>query len=457
MSFELKKYKLAEIADVQTGPFGSQLHKDDYVPHGTPIITVEHLGENFIIHENTPKVSNDDALRLSKYSLCEGDIVFSRVGSVDRRAYVSKKEHGWLFSGRCLRVRVNKKDKIDPKYLSYYFGLESFREYVRSIAVGATMPSLNTKIMSSLEIQAPELNVQVAISKLLSSLDKKIELNNAINKNLEEMAQALFKRWFVDFEFPNENGEPYKSSGGEFEESELGLIPRGWSVGTFQNLISDTVGGDWGKEAPQGNYTKEVSCIRGADIPEITKGLLGKVPKRFILPKNATAKSLSHGDIIIEISGGSPTQSTGRSVLIIEEVLNKFNTPLICTNFCRVIKPIIGYSEFLYCYLSYLYNEDVFFQYENGTTGIKNLDIGSLLSVHKIVIPIKSVLQQYSAQYQAVYSTIQHLGRESDQLAQIRDTLLPKLMSGEIRVPVEQDHSVPDLPMVAERSANYQP
>lgn len=328
---------------------------------------------------------------------------------------------------------------------------------INSMDSGSAIPSTSRSDFYSIEVDLPDIYEQQEIANLLSVLDDKIELNNAINKNLEEMTQALFKRWFVDFEFPNENVEPYKSSGGEFEESELGLIPRGWSVGTFQDLISDTVGGDWGKEAPQGNYTKEVSCIRGADIPEITKGLLGKVPKRFILPKNATAKSLSHGDIIIEISGGSPTQSTGRSVLIIEEVLNKFNTPLICTNFCRVIKPIIGYSEFLYCYLSYLYNEDVFFQYENGTTGIKNLDIGSLLSVHKIVIPIKSVLQQYSAQYQAVYSTIQHLGRESDQLAQIRDTLLPKLMSGEIRVPVEQDHSVPDLPMVAERSANYQP
>ncbi|WP_186328514.1 restriction endonuclease subunit S [Paenibacillus sp. 32O-W] len=336
-----------------------------------------------------------------------------------------------------------------------YYKLKSMNLY--NMRIGSSQPLLTQSLIKDIVMKIPSTSEQIKISDILTALDYKIELNNAINKNLEEMAQAIFKRWFVDFEFPNENGEPYKSSGGEFEESELGLIPRGWSVGTFQDLISDTVGGDWGKEAPQGNYTKEVSCIRGADIPEITKGLLGKVPKRFILPKNATAKSLSHGDIIIEISGGSPTQSTGRSVLIIEEVLNKFNTPLICTNFCRVIKPIIGYSEFLYCYLSYLYNEDVFFQYENGTTGIKNLDIGSLLSVHKIVIPIKSVLQQYSAQYQAVYSTIQHLGRESDQLAQIRDTLLPKLISGEIRVPVEQDHSAPDLPMVAESSATYQP
>src|SRR3990172_1230110 len=103
-----KAYKLKDVSDVQTGPFGSQLHQSDYKSAGTPIITVEHLGENKILHQNLPLVSDEDKNRLNKYVLEEGDIVFSRVGSVDRRAYVSEKEHGWMFSGRCLRVRSNR-------------------------------------------------------------------------------------------------------------------------------------------------------------------------------------------------------------------------------------------------------------------------------------------------------------------------------------------------------------
>ena len=102
---EWKVYNLGEIASVQTGPFGSQLHQSDYVEVGTPIITVEHLGENRILHNNLPRVNDEDKSRLKKYWLQEDDIVFSRVGSVDRRAYVKKDEEGWLFSGRCLRVR----------------------------------------------------------------------------------------------------------------------------------------------------------------------------------------------------------------------------------------------------------------------------------------------------------------------------------------------------------------
>ena len=184
---------------IQTGPFGSQLHQRDYVPEGTPIITVEHLGENRITHQNMPYVSDHDRKRLDRYTLRKGDIVFSRVGSVDRRVLVRETEDGWLFSGRCLRVRPDV-GKVDPAYLSYFFGLPAFKEYIRSIAVGATMPSLNTQILRDVPIVYPPLPEQRAIAHVLGTLDDKIELNRRMNETLEEMARALFKSWFVDFE-----------------------------------------------------------------------------------------------------------------------------------------------------------------------------------------------------------------------------------------------------------------
>lgn len=431
MSFEeWKEVRLGDIAHVQTGPFGSQLHQRDYKECGTPIITVEHLGDNRIIHANTPFVSDEDKERLKKYILHQGDIVFSRVGSVDRRALVRKREEGWLFSGRCLRVRVTDPE-IDSEYLSYYFGLESFKEYVRRIAVGATMPSLNTKILSNIKVRIPDFVTQKNIVKMLSPFDEKIELNNQINKNLEEMAQAIFKSWFVDF-------EPFQD--GEFVESELGLIPKGWEVGNFNKLVSELIGGDWGKEEPQKNHQQKVYCIRGADIPEVARGNKGKIPVRYILEKNALKKSLKSGDIVIEISGGSPTQSTGRAVLINDELLERFDSSLICTNFCRVIKLKEDYySNFVYLYLKYLYEKEVFFQFENGTTGIKNLDINSFLEVYQIVIPSKEILNKFNNLVDKCFSSIQQLGKENEILSNLRDTLLPKLMSGEIRVPLENE------------------
>ena len=208
-----KKFRCDKLVDlcvekigVQTGPFGSQLHQKDYVEIGTPIITVEHLGENRIEHSNTPYVSDEDRQRLAKYTLKEGDIVFSRVGSVDRRAIVRKQENGWLFSGRCLRVRVDNK-KIDSRYLSYFFGHEGFKNHIRSIAVGATMPSINTKILSEICVYYPEQQEQKAIAHVLGTLDDRIELNRRMNETLEAMAHALFKSWFVDFDPVIDNGK----------------------------------------------------------------------------------------------------------------------------------------------------------------------------------------------------------------------------------------------------------
>jgi len=175
--------RLMEIADVQTGPFGSQLHKEDYVEVGTPIITVEHLGEKSFTEQNLPKVSDIDKERLSKYILEEGDTVFSRVGSVDRCSYVDLAHAGWMFSGRCLRVRP--KGGVNPEFLYYFFTTEETKQLIRSIAVGATMPSINTKILSEIEVALPSLEEQRKVADILSTIDKKIQINREINRNLQ--------------------------------------------------------------------------------------------------------------------------------------------------------------------------------------------------------------------------------------------------------------------------------
>ena len=178
----MNRHFLRDIADIQTGPFGSQLHKEDYVDIGTPIVTVEHLGNRVFTEQNLPKVSDEDKARLSKYVLKEGDIVFSRVGSGDRCSYVDAAHDGWMFSGRCLRVRPN--TEVDPLYLYYFFCLEDTKQFVRNIAVGATMPSINTKLLGEVEVAYPSQTEQQKIVALLSALDDKIEINQKINDNL---------------------------------------------------------------------------------------------------------------------------------------------------------------------------------------------------------------------------------------------------------------------------------
>lgn len=420
-----KEVKLGNIASVQTGPFGSQLHNEDYKESGTPIVTVEHLGNKKFTRQNLPRVSQEDCVRLAKYSMKTGDIIFSRVGAVDRCSLVSQEESGWLFSSRCLCVRAN--DEIDSEWLYYYFCLDTTKLNVRSIAVGATMPSINTKILSNdVFVKYPtSIESQQRIASILSSLDAKIENNNKINAKLEEIAQNLFKEWFVDF-------SPFMN--GKFVESELGLIPEGWRVGTLGEIIINTIAGDWGKDNEEGNFTFKVACIRGADIEDVKAGNKGKMPTRYILPKNFNAKHLEANDLVVEISGGSPTQSTGRICLISDSLLNRYDNALVCTNFCRALKPIPEYSMFLYNIWQNLYDKGVMFLYENGTTGIKNLALNDLIAKQLVILPPKEITLKFNNLVASFEMVIQQNGIENEKLATIRDTLLPKLMSGEIEV-----------------------
>ncbi len=161
---------LGEVANVKTGPFGSSLHERDYVQDGTPIITVEHLGEFGVEHFNLPLVSSSDRQRLRAYALEAGDIVFSRVGSVDRNALIRRAEAGWLFSGRLLRVRPDAQIAFAP-YVSYYFHSETFLTSVREVAVGQTMACLNTQILKGLTVALPSLSEQTAIAVVLAEMD----------------------------------------------------------------------------------------------------------------------------------------------------------------------------------------------------------------------------------------------------------------------------------------------
>ncbi len=319
----------------------------------------------------------------------------------------------------------------DPKFIYYFIKTLNLGNY----SGGSAVPTLNRNHIHPIEVYFPiDIDEQKRIADVLSALDDKIEINNKINENLEAQAQAIFKQWFVDFEFPDQEGKPYKTNGGKFIDSELGEIPVGWKVGKIRDIVLSTIGGDWGKEQKIDNYISEVYCIRGADINDIIKGNKGKMPTRFILEKNYNSKKLGANDIVIEISGGSPTQSTGRVALITDALLNRYDKSMICTNFCRAIKPLENYSYFIFYYWRYLYDLNTMFSYENGTTGIKNLDINGVLDNENVALPNIELLNCFNNYVLNIMKTIFNNGLESENLSEIRDSLLPKLMSGEIRV-----------------------
>lgn len=382
------------------------------IPNGHPYIRIRDMGKCKILNLNSDYEYVDDITQksISRYIVNEGDIVISIVGTIGLVGIVGSSLNDANLTENC--VRLINSGKLDRDYLYYYLISDVGQSEIRRGIVGAVQPKLPIKNIQEINIRFPvEVHLQTKIAKVLSALDDKIELNNQINKNLEEQAQSIFKRFFID------NEECLH-----------------WENGTFSDLVVLTISGDWGKDSPSGNNKEEVYCIRGADIPEVQKGNIGKMPIRYILSKNILSKQLSAGDIVVEISGGSPTQSTGRCASITQSLLNRYGGKMICTNFCRAIKVVPGYSAFVYYYLRYLYDKGTFFAYENGTTGIKNLDLTGFLETESIIIPPKAKIEEFDMLSQSIFCQIYANGKQNDGLSKLRDTLLPKLMSGEIDV-----------------------
>ena len=351
---------------------------------------------------------------------CNGDTVMARITPClenGKTAYVDMLDDGEIGFGSTEFIVMRAKTGIsDPQFVYYTAINPVFRNVAIKSMVGSSgRQRVQQSVLEELELSVPDLDEQRRIGDFLARIDEKIALNDRINDNLQQQAQALFKKWFID--------NPDAIS---------------WKEGTFSNLIEKTISGDWGKDSPSGNNTEMVYCIRGADIPEVRAGNKGKMPTRYILPKNYAAKQLVDGDIVVEISGGSPTQSTGRAAAVSDALLARYDKGMVCTNFCKALKPRAGYSMYVYYYWQYLYDRDIFFSYENGTTGIKNLDINGFIETEPIVIAPESLAEKFDAVCQTNFSKIYANGMENEHLALVRDTLLPKLMSGEIDVSAVQ-------------------
>ena len=360
----------------------------------------------------------------------KGDLIISARGTVGAIAQLTKP---MAFNQSCFGLR-GKKNKLDTDYL--YYWLKNYVDVLLNKSQGSVFNTINLSTFDDIKIELPSIADQSKISNFLTLLDDKFQINNQINQGLEAMAKTLYDYWFVQFDFPDQNGKPYKSSGGKmvYNPELKREIPEGWGVTTFSSWISDNKTGDWGKETSQGNYTLEVDCIRGADINGLSGNGKTDMPTRFILEKNKN-KLLTDFDIVIEISGGSPTQSTGRIVGISENVLNRFDLPLICSNFCKAVslKEQETFYNFVYEWKN-LYDNGVLFSWEGKTSGIKNLLFDSFVTNYHIAQPPIDLMEQFFDYASSVDRKIQLLLKQNQELTQLRDWLLPMLINGQVKV-----------------------
>ncbi|HXH08954.1 MAG TPA: restriction endonuclease subunit S [Alphaproteobacteria bacterium] len=388
----------------------------------------QNIGDNRVIEDDIARISPEDARRLSRYLVQQGDIVYSRRGDVERRALIRAREEGWLCGTGCLRVRFGNKG-VNPVYASYYLGHPSVREWIVRHAHGATMPNLNTSILSALPFVIPSLEEQRAIAHILGTLDDKIELNRRMNETLEAMARALFKSWFVDFDpvrakaesrdpgLPKDIADLFPD---QLVDSELGEIPAGWGARAIGEL-ADIVGGSTPSTSKPEFWEGGTHCWA---TPKDLASL--KAPVLLDTERHVTDAGLA------QISSGLLPAGT---VLLSSRApigyLAVAEVPVAINQGFIAMKPKPDISNLFLLFWARSAQEDILSR-ANGSTFLE-ISKSNFRRI-PVVCPTNRILAAFDSIARPLYQQILANERESRTLAALRDTLLPKLISGDLRI-----------------------
>lgn len=408
-----KTYKLCEVANLFTGfPFDGQ----KYTKEGQRVVR----GDNITIgalrwDADKDKRWNETFLRAKEFSLQEGDIVIGMDGSrVGRnRAQIKVSDLPLLLAQRVACIRHN--SQTLQKFLYYQIFSNRFENYIKSVHTGTSIPHVSLKQIGDFSFQVPDLFTQQRITNILSALDDKIELNRRINENLEQQAQALFKSWFVDF-------EPFQD--GKFVNSELGMIPEGWKVGTIGNYSNIRSGfafkSSWWTD-------KGVKIVKIKNIS--SSGNLDMNDCSYVSKENtlkAKEFSLKPGDLLIAMTGATIGKFCIVPILKEEMYVNQ-----------RVGKFFLGEEPILKVPFIYglLKSENIISQIINKGQGSAQPNISANdIETISIILPPKDIISKYNELVSPYFSLLIKNLNECDYLAQLRDILLPKLMSGELQI-----------------------
>ena len=323
-----------------------------------------------------------------------------------------------------------KKDISDNDYLYYLISSPMVKEPAIKSMSGATgRQRANLDEIKQIEVPNISIEKQQKIARILSNYDDLIENNNRRIKILEEMAQKIYKEWFVDFKFPGHETATFK-------DSPLGKIPKDWNYKPIGNLLEHQIGGGWGEAKINNKYTEKAFVIRGTDIPNARLGNIQDCPLRYHTPSNIKTRLLKVNDIVFEVSGGSKGQPVGRTLFLNKNLFNQFKENVICASFCKLLRvdseQII--PEYVYLHLLNIYDNGEIEKYQTQSTGIINFKFTFFIENEKILIPTQDIINKFKNVIVPIYNEIFLLGNKNQILKQTRDILLPRLISGEINV-----------------------
>lgn len=379
-----EKVRLQDIAmDIQTGPFGSQLHQSDYVENGTPVVMPKDLMNGAIVQDTIARVDDFHVEQLSRHKVQAGDILFSRRGDVGRCAYVQEHEEGWLCGTGCLRARLDKK-RAAPRFVFYCLQRGETVNWLENHAVGSTMLNLNTTIVGNIPLVLPPYGIQQKIADILSSYDYLIANQQQQIKLLEEAAQRLYKEWFVDLRFPG------------WEKAEIvDGVPKGWKRTYLGKLIDVMYGKDHKKVPEEG------------DIPVYGSG--------GIMRK--CNKALYEGESVL-----IPRKGSLNNIMYVNEAFWTVDTMFYAAMKDKWL------AKWVYFYLRQF---DMYSM--NIGAAVPSMTV-KILDAMDVLLPTVELLQKYDEVASNYFSQIKVLQKKCELMQEARDRLLPKLISGEIEV-----------------------
>lgn len=397
---------------------------------GFKMINMGELFANNIITDLDMERVQMSESEQQKFFVEEGDLLFARQSLVAEGAgkcsIVKKFSEPITFESHLIRVRLNK-EICNPWYYYYLFQLKS--NPIKSIINQCAQAGIRGSELLNVKVPNPPISIQSKIANILSRYDEAIENNNKRIKLLEQMAQNLYKEWFVRFRFPGWQNEQYK-------DSCIGKIPKTFSVLKQNEVISDYIGGGWGNDDESANYPIQAAVIRGADFPSFTKGDISTCPVRFHKKSNYESRIISEDDIVLEVSGGTQEQPVGRTVIVTKERLERFDNKLICASFCKLIrlnKQVIA-PYFYYYWMQFVYDTRIIDRYQLQSTGIINFKFEYFLRKGDVLLPPSELMWDFDSRVRKIHKQIENLAKSNENLAKQRDLLLPRLMSGKLEV-----------------------
>jgi len=425
LSEEWKKYKLGDLAEITSS---KRIFLSDYVEEGIPF----YRSKEIIEKANGGEISVELFISEEKYfeikqkfgAPVNGDLLIAAVGERAGIPYWVANDDDFYFKDGNLIWFKNFNKAAHSKFLYYYFRTKYGQLALESTMIGSAQRALTIIGLKNLEVNFPPIELQTEIVSILSSLDDKIELNLQMNKTLEAIAQAIFKEWFIDFRFPGSDGELVDG------------LPKGWTELPIGSLFTYNVGGDWGKEEPSVDFPIRVAIIRGTDFSNIQNGDISRVPIRYTKKGNLEKKKIENGDILLEISGGSNDQPTGRAIVLTDPILGLFDCPIVPASFCRLIRPFdFNHSTFLSTFFSRFYALGGTWEYQNQSTGISNFQFRYFSEDKKLALPNNDfIINEFGKTIRPLIEKQAFSIAQINNLTKIRDLLLPKLMTGKIKV-----------------------